>query len=165
MCFSRALGGPPSCIFLVSSSSFIIISPICLAFSLYSSEDGSIIEGKTDIALAWCGGQCVAMPRNASLTGRVAAWQFLVVRHFESLRAVREVRIVAILLIKMPQLQRQDVEISHEDEVLTLLTISWKCRRFGNSRLNGGKLTPPRMRGMRMLDRGRGFRLYLDRPW
>ncbi len=138
----------------------MITSPICLAFSLYSSEDGSTTEGKPDIAWAWCGGQCVAIPRNANLTGTVEAWQFLVVTHFENLRAVCELRIIAILLIKMPQLQQQDVEISHEDEVLTLLTMSWKCQRFGNSRLNGAKLTPDA--GDAMLDRG--LRLYLERP-
>jgi hypothetical protein len=32
-------------------------SPIDFAFSLYSSEEVSMVVGSTDIALAWFGGQ------------------------------------------------------------------------------------------------------------
>ena len=84
----------------VSSSSFAMTSPICLAFSLYSSDDGSTIVGSTDIALAWCGGQCVAMPLEAVRTGRKAGCQHGLEMHFESFRAPRDALNVAIVSIE-----------------------------------------------------------------
>jgi hypothetical protein len=56
-----------------------------------------MIVGSTDIALAWCGGQCVAIAREAGLTGRKAGWKDGLEMHFESFKAPREALIVAIL--------------------------------------------------------------------
>jgi hypothetical protein len=67
---------------------------------LYSSDDGSTIDGRTDIALAWCGAQCVAMPRMAAPTGWEEGWQRGLDAHLDSLKAALEALIVAILWVQ-----------------------------------------------------------------
>lgn len=74
-------------------------SPICLAFSLYSSEDGSTIVGSIDMALAWLGVQCVATPREDGLAGREIVRRFDLGMRRESFKAPREALKVDIVFV------------------------------------------------------------------